>query len=118
MPLAFSPVVVPARGLGNCGPNSLRCHMRHDQLRQPVLATQRGWQISMRVPVAVSMMQVRIVGMPVHQRCMAMPVHMRLARRVGRRVFVLMVNIVAVAMLVLHRFMNVVMLVLLRQMQP
>jgi hypothetical protein len=92
--------------------------MRHDQLRQPVLATQRGWQISMRVPVAVSMMQVRIVGMPVHQRCMAMPVHMRLARRVGRRVFVLMVNIVAVAMLVLHRFMNVVMLVLLRQMQP
>ena len=72
----------------------------------------------MRVPVAVSMMQVRVMGMPVHQWCMAMPVHMRLAGRVGRRVIVLMVCFVAMAMLVLHRFMNMVMLVLLGQMQP
>jgi hypothetical protein len=72
----------------------------------------------MRVPVTVSMMQVRVVGMPVHQGCMAMPVGMRLASRVGRGVIVLMVCVVAMAMLVLHRFMNVVMLVLLGQMQP
>ena len=72
----------------------------------------------MRVSVAVSMMQVRVVRMPMDQRCMAMPVHMRLALRVGRRVIVLMVCIVAMAMLVLHRFMNMLMLVLLGQMQP
>ena len=72
----------------------------------------------MRVPVAVSMMQVRIVGMPVHQRCMAMPVRMRLAGRIGRRVIVLMVCVVAMAMLMLHHFVNMVMLVPLGQMQP
>jgi len=64
------------------------------------------------------MMQVRIVGMPVYQWGMTMPVRMRLPGWVGRGVIVLMVCVVPMAMLVLHRFMNVVMLVLLGQMKP
>ena len=88
------------------------------QISQPVVAIQAGWRISVCVPVAVSMVQIRVVRMPVHQWCMTMPVRMRLAGRVGRRMIVLMVRIVTMAMLVLHRFMNVVMLVLLGQMKP
>ena len=72
----------------------------------------------MCVPVAVPMMQVGVVRMPVHQWCMAMPVRVRFAGRVGRRMIVLMMSIVAMAMLVFHRFMNVLMLMSLCQMQP
>jgi len=70
------------------------------------------------MPVAVPMMQVRVVGMPVHQWCMAMPMRVRLAGRVGRRMIVLMMSIVAMVMLVFHSFVNVVMLMSLCQMQP
>jgi hypothetical protein len=70
------------------------------------------------MPVAVPMMQVRVVGMPVHQWCMAMPMRVRLAGRVGRQMIVLMMSIVAMAMLVFHSFMNVLMLMPFCQMQP
>ena len=72
----------------------------------------------MRGAMAVPVVQIGVVRMPMHQARMAMPVGMRLAEWVGRFVLVLVVRIVAMAVLVLHRFMHMLVLVLFGQVQP
>ena len=56
--------------------------------------------------------------MPVCQPLVPMDMGMRFARRITRRVFVLMVLIVRVRVRVLHRLVGMLMLVMLGQMQP
>jgi hypothetical protein len=72
----------------------------------------------MRVPVPVSMVKVGIVRMTMHKRRMPMPMGMRLAGWIAQDVFVLVVRVVPMPVLVLHRFVRMLMLVLLGQMHP
>ena len=58
-------------------------------------------------------MHVRYMWVPVLHPWMPMRMHMRLARRVIRQVFMLMVGVVYVGVRVLHRLMLVLMLVVL-----
>src|ERR1700742_4605919 len=64
---------------------------------------------SIRVPVPMTMMQVRIVRVTMHERCVAMPMAMRLACRIIRPMLVLMMGIVAMAVLMLQPFVGVLM---------
>lgn len=66
----------------------------------------------------MTVMQIGIVRMPMHQRRMAMPVGVRLARRCIRPVLVLMMFIMAVPMLMLQDVMGMLVLMPLGQMQP
>lgn len=63
-------------------------------------------------------MHIRQMRMLVFQRLMPMRMSMWFTRRITRCVFVLMVLIVEVGMGMLHRGMNVLMLMMLGQMQP
>ena len=72
----------------------------------------------MGAPVTVPVMQVRVMRMPMHERCMAMPMRMGLSRRYVGPMLMSMVLIVPVPVLVLHGIMNVLVIVLLRQVQP
>ena len=72
----------------------------------------------MHMLVAVPVMQIGIVRMPMHQRLMAMPVHMRLTERHVWPMYVPMMRVVAVAVLVLYRFVRMLMVVPLGEMQP
>jgi len=64
----------------------------------------------------MSMMQVRVVRVPVDEANMLVPVRMRLTGRIVRAMIVLMMPVVAMPMLMLHGFMEVFMLVSLGQM--
>lgn len=66
----------------------------------------------------MTVMQIGIVRMPMHQRRVAMPVGVRLARRCIRPVLVLMMFIMVVPMLMLQHVMGMLVLVPLGQMQP
>jgi hypothetical protein len=57
--------------------------------------------------VIVMVMDVRVVRVGMRQPCVLMAVGVRLAWRVARSVFVLVVLVVIVKVLVLHRFVNV-----------
>lgn len=70
--------------------------------------------VGMLVPV----MEVRIVGVPVRHRRVPVGVRVGLARRVIRGVFVLVMEVVDVTMGMLHRFMRVVVVVRLGDVQP
>jgi len=72
----------------------------------------------MRVPVSVPMVQVGIMRMAVHKRRVPMPMCVRLAGWIAQDMFMLMVRIVPMPVLVLHRFVCMLMLVLLGQMHP
>ena len=61
---------------------------------------------------------VRHMGMLVHEPLVAMPMRMRFAGRVIGPMSVLVVRIVHMRMAVLHRLMNVFMIMNLRQVQP
>lgn len=65
-------------------------------------------------------MQVRVVRVSVDHRRVPVPVAMRLAGRIVRPVRVLVMRVVGMAMFMLHRFMRVLMLMLmpLRKTQP
>ena len=56
-------------------------------------------------------MQVRIVGVPVHEPRVTVHVHMRFARRIVRRVRVLMMLVMHMRVLVRHFFMRVLVVV-------
>ena len=66
--------------------------------------------------VIVAMMQIGIVRMAMHQGGMPMPMAMRFAGRIARTMLMLMMLVVTVPMFMLHRFMNVVMIVSLGEM--
>jgi len=68
--------------------------------------------------VIVAVMEVRVMGMAMHHPAMRMRVCMRLVLRPGETVAVLMMLIVHVGMRMLHRLVQVLMLVALRQVQP
>lgn len=68
--------------------------------------------------VSVPVVDVRVMRMPVHHRRVPVPVAVRLAGGCIRIVGVLVVRVVAVAVLVLQRLMCVLVLMLLREVQP
>ena len=68
--------------------------------------------------MAVLVMQVGVMRMPVSQLLMAVPVGMRFAWRVDINMDVAMMLVVQMAMLVLDRLVNVVVLMPFGQMQP
>lgn len=70
--------------------------------------------MAMLMPV----MQIRVVRVPVYEASMPVPMRMRLARRVSRDMLVLVMLVVVMPMLVLHRLMNMFVLVPLGQVQP
>ncbi len=67
----------------------------------------------MRMPV----MDVRVVRVPVHDSGVHVDVGVRLARRVGRTMRVLMVRVMRMPMLVGHRLVQVLMCMILDQMK-
>lgn len=69
---------------------------------------------SRSVGMIVSVMQIRIVGVPMRDRRVPVAMRMGFARRITRGVFVLMMEVVDVAMGMLQRFMRVLMIVGLR----
>ena len=66
----------------------------------------------------VPMMGIGHVGVAVHQGRMLVPVRVRFARRITRSVRVLVVLVVGVQVLVFQRFVTMLMLVTLGQVQP
>ena len=70
------------------------------------------------VGVIVPVVEVRVVGVPVRDRRVPVAVGMWLARRVARRVFVLVMEVVDVAMGMPQRFMGVFVIVSLGDVQP
>lgn len=70
----------------------------------------------MCMAMIVPMVNIRIVRMPVNHRRMSMPMGVRHARWDGKVVIMLMVLIVTMAMLMLHRFMRMLMIVSLSEM--
>ena len=62
--------------------------------------------------------EVRVVGVPVRDRRVPVTVRMRLARRVSRGVFVLVMEVLDVAMGMVQRFMRVFVIVRLGDVQP
>ena len=63
-------------------------------------------------------MQVGVVRMAMHQGRVPMQMRVRLARWVFRTVAMLVMRVVSVPVLVLHRFVNVLMLMSFGQMEP
>ena len=72
----------------------------------------------MCAPMAVAMMQVRVMRVPVDPRGMPMPMHMRLAHGVAGGVFVLVMLVMVMSVLVFHGFVDVLVFMLFRQVQP
>ena len=70
------------------------------------------------VGMIVPVVEVGIVGVPVRHRRVPVTVRMGLPRRVIRSVFMLVMQIVDVAMGMLQRFMPVFVVVGLRDVQP
>ena len=68
--------------------------------------------------MSVPMMEVRVVRMPVDQADVPMPMSVRLAWRVTVAVRVMMMLVVPMPVLMVHRLVNVLVLVPLGQMQP
>ena len=68
--------------------------------------------------VRMAMVNIRIVRVRVDERLMPMTMAVRLARRIIRRVFVLMMLVVHVSMCMLHLLVNVLVLVALGEMKP
>lgn len=68
--------------------------------------------------MAVPVMQVGIMGVPVDHRRMAMPMAVRLTRRDARRVIMLVMCVVDMAMLVFERFVGMFVAVRFGQVQP
>ena len=68
--------------------------------------------------MSVPMMEVRVVWMPVDQADVPMPMSVRLAGRVAGAVRVLMMLVVPMPVFMVHRLVNVLVLVPLGQMQP
>ena len=73
-----------------------------------------GSLVRSRVPVLVAVMQVGIVRMLVQKPRVPVSVAMRLA---GRRVLVLVMDVMHVAMFMLERFMQMLVVVRLREVQ-
>ena len=67
--------------------------------------------------MAVAVVQVRKVRMAMHERSMAVAMGVWLARRIVRRVRMLVMRVVNVPVLVLHRFVIMLMLMPLDEMQ-
>lgn len=68
--------------------------------------------------MAVPMVQVGIMRVPMHKRSMLMPMGVWLARRIVRRVRVVVMFIVDVPMLVLHHVVPMLMLMAFREVRP
>ena len=64
------------------------------------------------------MMKVRVVRMPVHQSDVAMPMSVRFTGWITGAMRVLMMLVVTMPVFMLHRLVNVFVLVPLSQMQP
>jgi hypothetical protein len=68
--------------------------------------------------MSVPMMEVRVVRMPVHQANVTMPMSVQFAGRIACAMRVLMMLVVTMPVFMLHRLVNVLVLVPLGQMQP
>ena len=68
--------------------------------------------------VAVCVVHVRHVGMLVRQSLVPVPMRVRFARRILNRVHVLMMLIVHMLVRVCHSLMNMLVLMIFRQVQP
>jgi hypothetical protein len=85
-----------------------------DGLAQRISAGGTWSRMTMSVPV----MEVRVVRMPVDQAVVPMPMTVRFAGRVAGAVRVLMMLVVPMPVFMVHRLVNVLVLVPLGQMQP
>ena len=88
-----------------------------EQIHRVILPTGAGNDTASSA-VSMAMVNVGIVRMPVHHRRVPVPVAVRLAGRCTWIVSMLVVGVVAVAVLVLQRFMGVLVLMPLGEMQP
>jgi hypothetical protein len=70
------------------------------------------------MPVAMTVVQIEVVGMPVNQRDMAVPMAMGLAGWISRAMLVPMMSVVTMPVLVLHGVVGVLVIVPFGQMQP
>jgi hypothetical protein len=70
-----------------------------------------------RVLVLVAVMEVRIVRMLVQNPRVPVPMAMRLARRRARRMFMLVMDVMHVAMFMLDRLMHMLVIVRLDEVQ-
>jgi hypothetical protein len=68
--------------------------------------------------MTVTMMQIGVMRMLVPDRLVPVPMRMRLARGIVRPVLMMMMVVVAMAVLVFHALVNVLMLMPFGQMQP
>ena len=68
--------------------------------------------------MSMTMMEVRVVRMPVHQAGVTVPMSVRFAGRIAGAMCVLMMLIGTMPVFMLHRLVNVFVLVPLSQMQP
>ena len=68
--------------------------------------------------MSVPMMEVRVVRMPVREADVPMPMGVRFDGRIAGAMRVLMVLVVTMPVFMLHRLVNVLVLVPLGQMQP
>ena len=66
----------------------------------------------------VPVVEIGVVRVPVAQGLMPVPMRVRLSRRVAGPMDVMMVVIMGVGVLVLQRLVDVLMLVVLREVQP
>ena len=68
--------------------------------------------------MSMPMMEVRVVRMPVHQANVPVPMRVWFTGRIARTMRVLMMLVVTMPVFMLHRLVNVLVLVSFRQMQP
>jgi hypothetical protein len=70
------------------------------------------------MPMTMAMMQIGVVGMPVHQTDMPMPVRVWFVWLIARTVLMLVMCIVTMPVLMFHRIVDVVVFMLFGQVQP
>jgi hypothetical protein len=68
--------------------------------------------------MVMPVMQIGVVGMPVHQPDMLVPMRVRLTGRIDVSMLVLVMSIVTMPVFVSRRFVEVIVLVLFGQVQP
>jgi hypothetical protein len=74
--------------------------------------------VSACVSVTMAVMQIRVMRMPMRQRCVPVPMRMRLARCQLGPVLMLVMLVVAVPVFVLHGVMDVFVVMPLGQVEP
>src|SRR3546814_20075859 len=89
-----------------------------DPLRSPCGIFSACGRVAHALAVPMPVMKIRIVRMAVNQRPVAMGMDMRLARRIVLAMGVLVVRIMDVGMRMVERFVDMILVMPLYQLQP